>query len=1116
VFDRRTLTRRSLAWYRRTHAAVFLGVATAIAVLTGALLVGDSVRGSLRGLVLLRLGETDQIVLSTGFFTEELAASIRSHPDFAPLFDDVVPIVIGDGFVRTQVGDGQAGPVRVYGVDSRFWQFHRIPDLAGPEGRQAYLSPALAAALDLEAGDTILVRVPRPTDMPPESVYGEKDDVGQTVRATVAEVLPRERLGEFSLDPTQGDVQAVFLSLDLLQEELDRPGEASALLVSGGDPLPEDARGILEDIVRQSASLGDLGLRLRRGPDPEVWILESRDGLLGDAVAEAALEAGADAGFAPAPIFTYLANSIRHGESEIPYSLVAALDLAAFAPEIAIPPGSALPPIVLADLALEDLGAAGAEIGDTVTLDYYLWEEPGYLATGTADFFLAGSVSVLRGDPALAPDYPGISDSLDLADWDPPFPVDLGRLRPADERYWDLYRTTPRAYIPLEAGQDLWRSRYGALTSVRFTATGEGATLTAELLATEIRNRIDPLQAGLAVAEVRARGLEASRGAVNFSEYFVYFSFFLVASALLLAALFFKLSVEQRAREVGLLRAVGFPPSRVARLFLGEGLWLAIGGGVAGLLGGIAYAWLIVFALGTWWVGAVGTTHLTLHVSALSLLAGAGGGIVAALLCIWATLGSMGRVSERRLLAGQPAPARAGGGGKGPFAAGVGGLLGAGALVGGTLLGAIPDAAGFFGAGTALLGGCLAFFIYASSRTAPGGLDGTRRWPVTRLGLRNVTWRPARSVVAVAMIASATFILISVDAFRTDAIDDVGPDTGIGGYNLIVETLLPVVHDPGSREGREALGLDLFEGARVEGFRYRPGEDASCLNLYAPGNPRIIAPSDRFIDDGRFRFAGALATTAAERENPWLLLATEFPDGAIPVIADTHSITYVLNRRLGEDIVIEEGGREIRLRLVASLEDSIFQGELLMSEARFRETFPNQAGYAYWLVETGPAETAEVEAAIGEALEDHGARITGTAQRLARFHEVENTYLSTFQALGALGLLLGTVGLGAVLLRNILERRRELALLRALGYERSDFITMMLAENALLLAAGLGTGAVSALVAIAPAVLERGGRLPGSLLVLLIGGVLVLGLLTSLGATLFALRSPLLAALRSE
>ena len=155
-------------------------------------------------------------------------------------------------------------------------------------------------------------------------------------------------------------------------------------------------------------------------------------------------------------------------------------------------------------------------------------------------------------------------------------------------------------------------------------------------------------------------------------------------------------------------------------------------------------------------------------------------------------------------------------------------------------------------------------------------------------------------------------------------------------------------------------------------------------------------------------------------------------------------------------------------------------------------------------------------ASIESALVDFGGSATGTADRLAQFHQVENTYLSTFQMLGGLGLLLGTIGLGAVLLRNVLERRRELALMRALGYQQRDFLTMAMAETLTLLLAGLLTGVASAFLATAPVILDRGGRLPGTLVLGLLGGVLVVGLAASLSATVAALRSPLLPALREE
>ena len=44
----------------------------------------------------------------------------------------------------------------------------------------------------------------------------------------------------------------------------------------------------------------------------------------------------------------------------------------------------------------------------------------------------------------LAPEYPGISDAPTISDWDPPFPMDLGRIRKVDEDYWNRYRATPK------------------------------------------------------------------------------------------------------------------------------------------------------------------------------------------------------------------------------------------------------------------------------------------------------------------------------------------------------------------------------------------------------------------------------------------------------------------------------------------------------------------------------------------------------------------------------------------------------------------------------------------------------------------------------------------------
>jgi ABC-type lipoprotein release transport system permease subunit len=1105
------LISRSLAYCWRTNAAVIAGVATAVAVLAGALLVGDSVRGSLRDLVLRRLGRTDHVVLSSGFFRERLEADLQAHPDFTPAFDGICPVVFLPGFVTVQSGGGRAGQVLVYGVDDRFWRFHGVTSVSGPEGREALLSPALAEELNARQGTVLLVRVQRPSAIPLETLHGRKEDLGQTLRVTMRAVVPGESLGEFSLRAQQGEIRALFVPLRMLQRELGLENRVNTLLVSARDENPTASTATLEGIVRSRFEPEDAGLTLRLLESRHAFSLDAAGGLLSDAAAAVVLEAARGTGLRPQPVFTYLVHTLRSGGREIPYSLVTAMDRPGLADRDSL---------LLNDWAARDLRVSP---GDTVTIEYDVWEDPGGLVTRQAELRVAAIVPVDTRDWDLTPVYPGISDSETLTDWDPPFPIELRRIRPIDEQYWNLHRTTPKAFLPYETGRQLWASRYGSMTSLRFALPAERPLdETRREFARQLRGKLDPLALGMAVRNVRAESLEASQGATDFGEYFVYFSFFLVVSALLLAALFFRLTVEQRAPEVGLLRAVGFRSTAVRSLFLREGFCLSVAGAAVGAAGAVGYAYAMMAALRTWWIGAVGTTALELHLSPVPLAAGVFGGIAAAMACIWLTLRRLAAVSERRLLAGEidPEPSREAFGARRQSWSLVGGLalaaLGAGLILA-SLMGLLETAAAFFAAGMALLASVLLLLTARFQRPGESTLRGAGWRPLARLGWRNATYRPARSATAMAMIASAAFILIAVDAFRKDeAVAVADRSSGAGGYSLLVESLLPIGFDPASRQGRDLLGLEGFDSVRVEPFRMRPGDDASCLNLYAPKHPRIIAPRDSFTELGRFSFRSSLASTEAERANPWLLLRRDLGDGAVPVIADANSMAYVLHRSLGEDLVLPLGEHEIHLRLVAALEDSIFQGELLMSQENFLRLFPEREGYQFFLIETPAEQQAAVAKAMENALTDFGADVRSTAQRLAEFHQVENTYLSTFQMLGGLGLLLGTFGLGAVLLRNVMERRRELALLRALGYRRAHFLVMVIAENGVILMGGLLTGAVCAAVVIAPALVEQGGRLPAGSLLLLLSGIIAAGLLTSLAATLAALRSGLLSALRSE
>jgi hypothetical protein len=1066
---------RSLIYYRRTNLAVVLGVATAVAVLAGALVVGDSVPASLHDLALNRIGQTDTVISAAGFFRQELAADLARGQHIA-----TCPLITSEGVAIHDSTGRRAPRVRVYGVDDRFWRFHRI---AAPE--MPAMSASLAEELGAKTGDPILLRVAKPSAIPLESLHGRKEDVGRTLRFVAHKPLAATAMGEFSLRPQQAPVHAIFVPLGKLARDLGQQGKANTILIAG-----EQTGGPIERLLRDRYALEDLGVTLRMLDDRRGISVESAGTILSDATAAAIFDAARHLGFHVEPVFTYLANTIRDGARQIPYSLVTADDDFFGGPQS--------PGILLNEWAAKELAARP---GDTVSIDYYTWTSERQLQTESAKFPLARILPLTGAadDRDLAPDYPGITESASLRDWDPPFPLDLKRVRARDDEYWKKYRTTPKAFLPLAVGQRLWGSRFGKLTSVRIHGSSSGE------FASRLRASLDPGASGFSVHPVRKETLEASKGATDFGEYFVYFSFFLVASALLLSASFFRLTIEQRLREIGLFRATGFSDATIRNIFLTEGGTLALAGSALGVLGAAGYGALVMLALRTNWSGAVGTRLLTLHLAPSALALGSAAGFGIALLCIWWTLGELRRVSPRGLMTARRFETRV------PAWASLA-CAGAGLVL---LLAThwIGAAGSFFGSGVLLLGAALFAGRNWLHRRGTSGLHG-----VPALGFRNAAWRPGRSILCAALIASATFLIIAVDAFRRDEPSPLDPHSGTGGFTLMAESLLPLIHDPNTKPGKEALNLNgaALSNLHFAAFRLLPGDDASCLNLYQPRQPRILAAKPDFLSRGRFSFQEALASTPNEKRNPWLLLESAASDGAIPAIADANSMTYVLHRKLGEDIMITSGGRPIRLRLVADLADSIFQAELIISEANFLRSFPNQAGYRFFLIDSPPGRAGDVTGLLETTLADYGFDVSSTRDRLAAYHRVENTYLSTFQTLGALGLLVGTLGLGAVLARNVLERRREMATLAAVGYRQSNLATMILAENALILTGGLAIGTVCAFLAIIPAIAARGGHVAALSMARWLGIILATGLAAVFVATVIMVRRPLVESLRSE
>lgn len=1064
-----TVIVRSAVFYWRTHLGVVLGAALAAMVLVGSLLVGDSVKATLKRQALDRVGQVESMLAAGDrYFRSDLASDVGA---------DTAPVLMLRGSTARTDGSARINNAQVLGVNERFWKF--APQPAVPvTGEDVALNQRAAAQLGVKAGDTIVLRIEKPgifsRDAP---LSGEEGEV-VAIRATVQRVVSDAEFGRFGLAASQVPPFSVFVPLGYLQKRLDFAGKANLL-------LSHQSVSALAEAVRAKWNLTDASMQLRKLPNDRGRELRSARVFLDDTVVSS-VPKGLDA-------LTYLVNELRFGEKAAPYSMVTAVDA----------PASGFLPAELADNEIaitqwlaDDLGIG---LNQKLTLKYFVMSERRQLVEKSREFEVIQIIPM--NEPSLdcewMPDFPGLSDQANCRDWKPGFAIDNSKIRDKDEAYWKEFRGTPKAFVNLTVGQEMWGNRWGKLTSIRYPATKlENA------LSSEIRAALTLDQLGFSFTPLRAQALAATDAPVDFGELFVSFSFFLIVAAAVLTGLLFVFTLEQRGMEAGTLLALGLPPKLVRRMLLGEGAVLAVVGTLIGCAGALLYTKLVLRGLATVWRGAVGTSEFAFAASPVSLIGGAVGSVAVAFIAMWWASRRLLRKTARELVSGDvfgesaKTSQR-----KLALPVGIVALIGSGGLL---LLPANPEI--FFGAGALLLIAGLAFgSAWLKSTTALK--DG--RFSFGSLAASNASRRRGRSMATVAVLASGVFMVVAVDSFRQRPVDQQPRrDSGTGGFALVGESAAPVYEDLNSESGQETYAIvdTAMKDVRVVPLRLREGDDASCLNLNRALQPRLLAAKADELS-ARFRFA--------QKGADWSAL--DAVSDAVPGIVDANTLQWALQKKLGDTIEYrDERGQPFNVRLVASLAGSMLQGNVIISERHFIEKFPSSGGYRFFLIDCPPAKTGEVAKELSRALQDRGLELTQASRRLAEFQAVENTYLSIFQALGGLGLLLGTAGLAIVVARNVLERRREFGLLEAVGFRAGQLRSLVFREHRWLIVLGLLIGTASALLGVWPQIAQKADGFPWREVGALLIGLTVGCVFWTWLATRAALRGSQLPALRSE
>jgi putative ABC transport system permease protein len=1091
---------KSIRFYWRQHLVVFLGTLISTAVLTGALVVGDSVRMSLNKLVDVRLGNT-RLAMQTGdrFVRARLATELG-----AKLNVRTSPLLMIQGVSVNPESEARINRVQVVGVDSSFWALCGI-DIDNISKDEAVISSNISQKLNIRVGDEFLLRVEKVTIIPLNTPFSQDVDPSVAIRLKVKAIADDQSMGRFSLKSNQAAPYNVFVSREMLSRKLDLEGKANVILVANNlnNSLTEiDANRVLKEVFQ----LGDAGIMIRELNESNRYEVLSERIFIDKPIAESILRLN----IPHETVLTYLVNSIGLRGKETPYSFVSATSSSLLERDIKDNE------IVLNEWLVKDLGAS---IGDSISLKYFVIGPLRTIKEVRKSFLVKGFTPTQSKliNNSLMPLFPGLADAGSCHDWETGVPIDLSKIRDKDEKYWNDFRGTPKALITIQAGLNIWGNKFGSYTSIRF----DRDKIQLEQLKKEILNCIKPEDVGLSFTPVYSQGLIAANNSVDFGSLFLSLSFFVIAAGILLTVLIYSLNTESRKEEIGILSGLGFERRLIVRIRFGESILVALIGGIVGALFGVIYNYALVWGLNSVWQGAVHTNNLEVFVKSTTVLIGAFGGVLVALISIYFVtqrklkqpISSLIKSSTDSTLVIDRNYHNA------SILIALVSILGAVSMVIYSLLSpGEVNAEMFLSAGGLFLLGCVALVNWniriIRDRIHCSPLS------IIQLALKNASRNKNRSLTTIVLLALGVFSIIITGANRKTfyGVENLR-QSGTGGFLFWSETTLPIQYNLNTSIGKAKFGFDsdeLLNSVDFVQIHSLEGDDASCLNLNQVQHPRILGVKpETFNSRHSFLFVSYL--NGIDKNSTWLELKKKFGDDIVPAIADQTVITWGLKKSVGDTLIyLNEFGQRIKLLLIAGLDNSIFQGNLIISDSLFIQNFPSTSGSKIMLIDATATNPKQLSQALSSALTDYGIELTSTTARLAEFNSVENTYLTVFMVLGGLGVIIGTFGLGVVLLRNMLERRSEIALMMAIGYRKKQIFALIFVENLFLLVTAMFLGIMSAIIGILPSILSPAFTMPGRFISILVLIVFVSGVLWIYFPTRNALKKNIIRGLRDE
>jgi putative ABC transport system permease protein len=1054
---------RSLRYSVKDSVYQVVTVTLLSAIITGSLFTGYSVRNSLKRTSTEKLGNTD-IIVSSGlrYFDASLSQRIESVTG-----EKAVSLLESDGYCQNFSSGSTALNIKIFGIGKDFFLFNGNDTLSVKTGYVA-INSKLAYQLGINPGDEIIVHFRQVDPIPSNAPFSPSKNSNISRVMIVERILDSSESGNFSTGVSQVVPMNIFMNARDSQESILTRVRANRILIRNSkNRALREFQAIVSGVLEPS----DIGLTLRKSEKTgETEMISDRIFIDSTVVSQVRKSIPS-----VSPVITYLANSLTIDGKSAPYSFVAGL------------PPSILPDlcdncIIINKWLADDIGGKN---DDTLTLRWFTTSSGNLLREKTGKFVIQRVIEndSKWSDPSLMPDFPGISGSTTCSGWDAGVPILLDRIRKKDEAYWNEFRGTPKAFICYKTGKEIWGNNYGPATALRFPSG-----MLAEDITKKLKGTFDAAKSGFTISDARRSSEKAANEGVDFSTLFLGLGIFIIVACLILLVLSMEMFFNARKKQVRTLYCLGYRNGYIRRQLFVESAFLSSAGALAGAFVGYFINMIIISQLNSVWTGAVQTDTLSADFSILPVIIGFLTTLFIASFVIVIKTGKFLKGLSEPLTgaSGIPSVRR--------------NLLFL-ALTGVTAL--ITILLSFFiekhSIILAFMGGSLLFvalvLLLRFLLVKRGNTKDSSHPDLRNLVDKYFSFHPGEAITPVILIAAGIFAVIITGANK----QVVGPEDllvsgGTGGYILFAESALPVREDLNSMDGKKEFGLDEpeFSDIIIEQAGRLSGDDASCLNLNHVSTPPILGiDQEHLIKRGSFSFASHIKKCRGK--NPWDLLAETPGLNTIYGIADQSVLEWGLKLRTGDTLKYKsETGEDLNIVIGAGLKPSVFQGYLIISKKNLEKYFPTIAGGSIFLIDGNLKLSKEYKDTLTDRLSAYGFSVIDSGEKLSSFFQVTNTYLDVFTILGVFGIVLGTSGLGFVLLRNFNRRKNEFALMLAAGYSLKKIRVIVFRDNIIILVWGLATGIFSALSATLPS-LNSGNKMPWASLAFLIIALIISG-----------------------